>query len=152
MLPALAPLDALKARLALTLDEADEPRAQAALDDASALIRAEAGGTTWVDDDGELLENEVPDIVVTLTLKVAKRSIVNPDDVAQEGAGSYTVSFREVYLTSDEKRLIRQAAGVAPHGGIGVLAVTRGPLETGPVNDVLLDDAVENTDPYQLWP
>nr|MBP9053017.1 hypothetical protein [Ilumatobacteraceae bacterium] len=77
--PALAQLADLEARMGVVADEA---RARAALDDASALIRSEAGAEDWLDDDGNL--EVVPSIVVTVCCKVAQRVLTNPDGVTNE--------------------------------------------------------------------
>ncbi len=94
------------------VSDADSARAQAALDDASALIRAEAG-ITWVNDDDEL--TDVPDILVTLTCKAAQRVIVNPDGQSQSQTGPFGGAWAnassDVYLTKYEKNLVRRAAG-----------------------------------------
>jgi len=124
-LPALAPVEDLEVRLGKSCDR---PRAQAALDDASALIRAEAG-QTWVDADGNL--DGVPDIIVTLAMKVARRAVLNPDGHTSESVGPFSVSMApgDVYLLDSEKRIIRQTVG--QFGTIGVLSTTRGTIETG---------------------
>lgn len=102
-LPALAAVADLEVRLGKSCDG---PRAQAALDDASALIRAEAG-KTWVDDDGNL--DGVPDIIATLAMKVARRALMNPDEYTSETVGPFSVGLPASYLRDDEKRAIRIA-------------------------------------------
>lgn len=113
-LPALVSLDDFALRLG-GLAAADEDRAQAALDDASALIRAEAGTEDWVDDDGGL--EEVPDVIVAICAAVAIRAFRNPDGVRQEQIGNYSVSYADtstaVFLTEGERRIIRRAVGVS---------------------------------------
>lgn len=95
-------------------DSPDGIRAAAALADASALIRAVAG-ITWADEHDELLD--VPDIINQITLGVALRVFRNPDGYSQATAGDVSVSFAKagsggtgVYLTKEERRLVRQAA------------------------------------------
>ena len=101
----------------------DAARAGAALDDASALIRAEAG-LTWADDDGEL--DEVPDLIATLCLKVARRSLRNPDGVTgqSESISDYSLSLQfataDAYITGAERDLIRRAVGVGGLSSVGV--------------------------------
>lgn len=104
-LPALATVEDLEVRLGRSCDRA---RAQAALVDASALIRAEAG-ETWVGDDNELAG--VPDVVVALALKVARRSMQNPEGYTSETVGPFSVGLpaSDAYLRDDEKRAIRKA-------------------------------------------
>lgn len=132
-LPALADLEALAARLPGGIAEADEPRAQAALDDASALIRAEAG-EDWVTDTDELDTDELPDVAVTVCLAAARRAFVNPDGVTSEAIDGYQTQYRndsaDVYLTRAERRLVRLAVG---RGVIGAQPLTRGEVETATV-------------------
>ncbi len=126
-LPALAELADLAARIPGGIEEDDEPRAQAALDDASALIRAEAGDDWVTDGDPPALDTDnLPDVAVTVCLAAARRAFVNPDGVTQESLDGYSTSYRndsaDVYLTKAERRLISQAGG---RTGIGVMPTTR---------------------------
>lgn len=121
-LPSLASLQQFEVRLGTStlLDEYGDPtdpnglRAQAALDDASALIRGEAG-ENWVDEYGEL--DEVPDIIESITMSVAGRAYQNPGGYSQATTGDASVSYsREgnagtLYLTKSERQAIRRAAG-----------------------------------------
>ena len=120
-LPALVPLDDFALRLG-GLAEADEDRAQAALNDASALIRAETGDEDWVDDDGAL--EEVPEVIVTICVAVAIRAFRNPDGVRQETIGNYSVSYADtstaVFLTEGERRMVRRAAGLSGLNSIAI--------------------------------
>jgi phage gp36-like protein len=106
MLPSLATLDQLKDRA--TVD--DDIVAQAALDDASALIRAVAR-KSWVDTEGVL--TDVPDVIQTICLAAAIRRVNNPMGYASEQISQYSYRYAGseaagiVYLTDDEKRLIR---------------------------------------------
>lgn len=115
--PALAQLADLEARMGVVADEA---RARAALDDASALIRSEAGAEDWLDGDGNL--EVVPSIVVTVCCKVAQRVLTNPDGVTNETIGSFshslTSSSSDAYLTKAERRLVRKAAGSSLIGSV----------------------------------
>lgn len=123
-LPALADLADLAARLPGGIGNDDEPRAQAALDDASALIRAETG-ETWVTDDDPPTLDAVPGVAVTICVAAAKRAFVNPDGVAQESLDGYSTSYRndssDVYLTRAERRLLGKLSAV----GLGVQRLTR---------------------------
>ena len=114
--PALASISDLEARMG-TID--DVTRAQVALEDASALIRLEAGAT-WLDTDGEL--DSVPDMILSLTCKVAARSLRNPDQATNRTIGGYSENYslvsQEVYLTKAERRLVRKAAGTNPVGSV----------------------------------
>lgn len=115
--PALAQLADLEARMGVVAAAA---RARAALDDASALIRSEAGAEDWLDDDGNL--EVVPSIVVTVCCKVAQRVLTNPDGVTNETIGSFSQSFTssssDAYLTKAERRLVRKAAGSSLIGSV----------------------------------
>lgn len=112
MLDALASLEQLEERMG-TID--NETAALAALVDASALVRAEAG-LTWEDEDP-------PDVVVVITLAAAARGLRNPDGAQSEGIGTYNVAYGAtslggVWLTANERRAIRLAVrGTA--SGIG---------------------------------
>lgn len=99
-------------------DSAPSPaqlRAQAALDDASALIRNVAN-LTWVDDEGVLLDT-VPDIVVAICLAVAIRAYRNTDGVKQASVGDVSVTYgadssgAAVFLTREERKAINRAIG-----------------------------------------
>lgn len=124
MLPPLAAVADLGARLPGGISEADEPRAQAALEDASSKIRSVAG-VTWTTDDE--LDDDVPDIIVTICCSAARRSFVNPDGVTGENAGSYGFTQAnaspDVYLTKAEQGAVRKAAGKS---GMWSQPMTRG--------------------------
>lgn len=120
----------------------DPARAQAALDDASSLIRDEAG-KSWVDDEGALAlptgtDAWRADTLVRVCCSAARRSLENPEGISQESLGSYSASMTnassDVYLTSGERRSVKRAAG---KGSIGAIPVTRGPLETGACGDTV---------------
>lgn len=127
MLPALAPVEDLEARLGLdpgTLVDANLGRARAALADASALVRMEAR-RTWVDEAGAL--TVVPDAIVRVVLGAAQRGYTNPDGATQESAGPFARSFNpdavSVYLTRPELDIVRR---FRPAGGeLWTLQTTR---------------------------
>lgn len=118
-LPALVSLDDFALRVG-GLSAADEDRAQACLDDASALIRAEAGTEDWVDDDGAL--EEVPGAIVAVCAAASIRAFRNPDGVRTETIGTYSVAYADtstaVFLTEGERRIIRRAAGLSGIGSV----------------------------------
>ena len=125
MLPALSDLEAMGARVVGGIDADDEPRAQAALDDASALVRYEAG-LTWVDA-SDVLDDDIPDIVVTITLAVAIRAFLNPaDGVTSEQIDGYSAGYNAggLYLTKAEKAALNGLPG-AGTPGLTTLATTR---------------------------
>jgi hypothetical protein len=100
MLPPLATLAQLEARIGRTLtDQADIDRANALLEDASSLVRFEAG-VDWVDDMGAL--TAVPDVAVTITLASSVRAWYNPAQVQSEQLGAAMVRFGDVWLTGAE--------------------------------------------------
>lgn len=117
-LKALAEVSALETRLGLelgTLQGADLARAQAALDDASALVRAEAR-TTWLDAETDAVT--APAQVITIVVKASLREFRNPDGFTSEQLGDYsyrTENTGGVYLTEEERRIVRAAAGAASH-------------------------------------
>lgn len=121
----IATVDQLAARVPGGIAAADEDRAQAVLDDVSTLINAEAEGA-WDSD-------TPPDVVVTICLAASRRAWVNPDGKVSETIGGYSYRVPDatatgVFLTDDEKRMIRKAAGVAE---AGVATVTLNPDFTG---------------------
>ncbi|MPZ13764.1 MAG: hypothetical protein GEU73_04970 [Chloroflexi bacterium] len=129
MLPSLASLEQFEARIAGGVSSADEDRAQAALDDASSLIRQEAGLTWATEDDLSVglydLDADLPDVIVTITIAVAKRAYLVSDEVQGETLGDYqwrAPSSSGLYLTKAEKKLIRQVAGKT---GLWTQATTR---------------------------
>lgn len=150
MLPPLASIEQFDSRLPGGLSTVDGARAEATLEDASALVRAEAG-QTWVDDAGEL--TDVPDICVSITLAAAKRAFVNPDMLRSEAIQDYQVAFGssspDVYLTKAERDLIRRAVGRA---GLWTLSTTRSDNAAGDVPSVTAhgwaSGVDEDVDPY----
>jgi phage gp36-like protein len=108
MLPSLATLDQLEDRTTV-----ENPTvAQAALDDASALIRAHAG-KSWVDAEGAL--TTVPDVIQTICLAAAIRRVNNPMGYASEQISQYSYRYAggsqsgSVFLTDDEKDTITRS-------------------------------------------
>lgn len=129
-LPAFADTEDLRVRLPAGLD-VDLQRTQAALDDASALIHA-ASAEVWVE--GGALVDDVPPIALMICCKAAIRAIVNPSGITQEATGPFSATFGDVYLTSKETGLIKQAAGGT--SGLWTLSTTRSDPYTGDLQDV----------------
>lgn len=139
-LPAFATLDQLAARV--TVD--DEDRAQAALDDASVEIRSIAGVSFVTNDvlDFTGYPSWAEDALVKVSCSAAARSLANPEGLTQqaETIGSYSHSDAfanaspDVYLTANEKRLVRRAAG---RTGLGTITTTRAERTT---DGVLVDE------------
>jgi len=136
VLPPLASLEALSLRLGVTLAGAEADRAGAILDDASALVRSEAG-RDWVDDEGALAD--VPAVVESVTLAVAYRAFRNPDGVSQTSLGDASISYDRgdgqaaVYLTRDERRSVRRAAGTSAIGTVELASPWGMPQSNYPV-------------------
>lgn len=111
---ALVDTSELTARLGRSLDGTETTRAANVLEDASRLV-LNVGDSTWTDDD-------VPDVVATVVLQVARRAFENPDGVTQKSVGDASVSYGgarqggstdgALYLTKEERRIVRKAAGV----------------------------------------
>ena len=145
MLPAFATTDQLAARFPGGIASVDAARAQAALDDASAKVRAETNKDWMVpgatSSDPPVIDPALPDIIVIVTLAAALRAFTNPEQLSQEGIGTYHASYAngsmDVYLTSQERRLIRKAAG---NTGVWTQPTTRGNVETSmwPWEDIFL--------------
>lgn len=128
----LAPLSALEIRLGVavgSLSGADKARAEACLDDVSALVR-EAGGVSFLDAAGDLVDREeIPAAIVTVTVQAALRGYRNPDGLASEsiGSGAYAYSYGSeaqagIYLTEAEASIVKKAAngGAALSYSVGV--------------------------------
>ncbi len=107
-LPALASIEALEARLGRgALTGAQRDQALAALQDASAVVRAETN-RTWVAEDGTLT---APSQVVTVALQAALRVVRNPDGLVAETIGPFSRRMSEdqdggVYLLDAEIALL----------------------------------------------
>lgn len=100
MLPSLATVADLEARLGHPItDAAEQARAQALLNDASTLVRFEAG-QSWVDESGVLAV--VPDLAVTITCQAALRGWYNPAGVESEQLGAVSVRYGNAWLTAKE--------------------------------------------------
>lgn len=135
VLPAFASIDDLRARGVKIATgappNADETRAQAALDDVSALIRTV--GIPWVDD-ADALVADLPPIVFTICCAAARRAYENPQNVRSENIDGFgdTIAgdvIGGVELSEDEKKLIARAAG-GNSPRLGTISTTRGILET----------------------
>lgn len=116
-LPPLADVDALAAWLGVAIDaEPDIARAGAVLAAASAQIRRETGAT-YVDGDGNLIE-DIPDEVVTVTVQLAARMWSNPTGATQESEGPFSVTHGRATLTDGERAVL------SPTGGLGTIRVS----------------------------
>jgi hypothetical protein len=131
----LADLAGMEARLRRSLTSTEATAAEAAIDDASALVRAESGGRSWLDEDGE------PDPrVAPIVLAVALRAFRNPEGFSTQTVGSWTGVLggtgqdvaSGVYLTSHERRQL--------HALVGALGLVSVPV----VRPELLGSAVDS--------
>lgn len=123
----------MSARLGVTLDaqSADGIRAEANLEDASALIRSVAGMDWTEADSGDsgFALSEVPDIVKSITIAAAIRAFRNPGGASQASVGDVSISFSgksdesAVFLTKQEAAAVRKVAGKSSVGSVD--------LETG---------------------
>jgi hypothetical protein len=124
MLP-LATVPELEARLGRELEATELERANALLDDASALVR-DVAGRTWIDPDTGQLD-AVPGSIRWVVLRAAERAMRNPQGFSSESAGDYSYQRTGVepgvYLTEGEERAIRRALGKT---GLWTQPVTRG--------------------------
>lgn len=124
MLP-LADITDLEDRLGRIFTSEEATRVVALLDDASALVRDEAG-LTWIDPDTDLL-TVVPGSIRAVVLRAAERAVRNPDGFSAESAGDYSYQRTNVepgvYLTDAERRIVRKAVG---RSSLWTQPVTRG--------------------------
>lgn len=99
-----ATLEEMSVRVPGGIPTADEPRAQAYLDDATALIMEEVE-RDWT---------QVPAIARRITLSAALRAWFNPAFVSSEQLGDYQTvrsALGGVYLTEDERADLQKLAG-----------------------------------------
>jgi hypothetical protein len=104
MLPSLAQIADMEARLGHPITEDSErERAQAMLNDASALIRFEAN-QTWMDETQvPPVLGAVPDYVVSLTALAALRGWYNPAGIESAQLGAVSVRYGGAWLTNAER-------------------------------------------------
>jgi len=154
MLPAFASIDDLEARMGSVVDAA---RAQTALEDASAEIRAYTR-RSWATD-GELAlptgtEAWKADVLVKVCCSIARRVLENPEGFSQESIGSFSHSAanasNDVYLTASERRDLQSVIGT---GGLWTLATTRSVDDMPDVIDcVNAQSGAESTMPFTYEP
>jgi hypothetical protein len=113
MLPSLATLADLEARLGHAIDPADQARAQALLDDASALVRLAAHNDFMTLDEPPVLD-VVPDICVTITCGAALRGWYNPAGIESAQLGAVSVRYGGAWLTQAERDLLGDLIGAGP--------------------------------------
>lgn len=104
---ALATYTDMENRLGITLsDQADQDRAEALLEQASALVMEEAG---------DVAEGDAPILASIITVEVVVRVWINPSSVQSESMGATSASYGPglgLLLTDDEKSQLRRAFGL----------------------------------------
>lgn len=128
LLPPLAKVADLEARMNREFTEAgDEAAAEAALDEASEIVREESGNTWVSPTDSSVIT--APRIVKIIVLRVAERKLRNPDGLSSETAGDYSYQRNGVgadgglYLTPWEIKVLNRQSG---RTGLWVQPTTRG--------------------------
>lgn len=114
---AYADLDDFTARLGRSLNAgAETARAQAALDDASALI-----------DTLITVPDPAPDGVSAITCSIALRVFGNPDQLTSETIGTYSwrVDGAGLFLTAYEENALRRMSSTTTTSGLWTQGVTR---------------------------
>jgi len=99
----LATVEELSKRLVQppTPSTPDYDRAEASLEDASALVLAETG-QDWDED-------SVPAVAKTIVLRAAIRAYLNPTGVSARSMGPFSEQIPDgVYLTADEQRMLER--------------------------------------------
>lgn len=132
-LPPLADMRMFGDRLGYDPEETELARAEHLLDAASEAIRDESG-RTWIAETGAL--EAVPLRISRICVEAAYRAFTNPEGLTQRSLGdsskSYDRSGREggeiVYLTEQERRAVRRAAGVSSFASITMYAGVPDPL------------------------
>lgn len=130
---ALATVEALEARMAVTFSQVESVAAGTALDDISALARL-YGLPLWGVEGAP-----VPDAVRAVVLAVAERRMRNPEGYVSEMAGEYSYRLPEagsagMFFRPDELSVIRQSAGRTGLVSVPVIrpvTVARWPLWEG---------------------
>lgn len=162
MLPAFASPDDLAVRLGVTFDAAGEARAQAALDDVSALIRQAAGVAVppadWVTDpEGAGAPDVVRLVAITAALRMRRNYVL--DGARSTSADGYSEQYdggtlATPELTDAELATIRTVAGVKGKGVVSVPLEGDYPAPVLGYVPVTGPGATPSTyqDPFPLWP
>ena len=133
-LPPFATVEYVEARLRRELEPDEVVQAEAFIDDASDLIRAESG-RDWVNEAGDTLEGTPAQLAALgrVCANAAARVMRNPSGVNQRTAGPFSESFGTnatpaVFLTKAERAIIAHVSGRT--AGMTTVSTTRGPVET----------------------
>lgn len=127
ILPPLAKVSDLEARMKRTFEDADADEAAAALEEASEIVREESRNTWVSPEDSSVIT--APRIVRIIVLRVAERKLRNPDGLSSETAGDYSYQRNGVgpdgglYLTKWEIDVLRRQSGQT---GLWTQPTTRG--------------------------
>lgn len=129
----------------------DEARAMACIEEASALVVAEAGaaGTAWTD------PGHVPDVIQAVVIAVASRTFRNPDGIVSQSVGGVTetlpASSVTAFLTEYERGLVRRTAGLTSLSPrLATVRVTRG--DSAPAEQSYLGTSDGSTEPVPWFP
>lgn len=139
MVVRLATRDELDARMpgGLAGNDVDVSRADATLDDVSALVAFEAHRELDEADYATLTDRQ-KGILRAVTVASARRALLNPEGLTAEGLGPYSQqqsnASPDVYLTANELRQVRR---FRPTGSVQSVGFTRGPIETHRWDDQL---------------
>ncbi|WP_159795657.1 hypothetical protein [Puerhibacterium puerhi] len=126
----LASLEELQNRLDWVLDEQEKVLAESALEDASALVRAQ--GLNWT-------PQNIPPVAKTIVLAAARRYVVNNQGLVTSRAGDETLQWADigdkagsVYLTEDEKKTL---STITRGVGFGSIPMTAWKTRPGAADD-----------------
>ena len=123
MLPPLVTADDLQARLPSDWQAGDATRVEAAIEDASALVR-DTAGVTWVVDG---VVTDLPDLVRTIVIEVARRSLNRSFVYGAEGDGA-AQEVGGLYLKGDERARLLAAVELPPAPTFGSARLSSPPL------------------------
>jgi hypothetical protein len=136
--PSLATVEDMEARLGRAMTDATErARAQALLDDASALVRFETN-QSYIDPDTGDLVADLPDIVVTITVNAALRGWYNPAGIESAQLGAVSVRYGSAWLTNTEREqlaLMTRGKGLSQAILIGSFGFDGAPYGYVPVDN-----------------
>lgn len=125
----LASIDDFEARYG-EVSSADTALVSTILEDASALIFEAVEGSTadWVTDE----DADVPTQVIRVCATATNREWKQSDGIAREQLGEYAVSYRpdrpaNLWLTKNERRIVRRAAGLSEPTSIELESPYSGP-------------------------
>ena len=150
MLPSLATVADIEAHIGHTIyDPAEQTRAQALLNDASALVR-HASGASYMLEDGSAL-GEIPDIVVMVTCTAALRAWYNPAGIEAAQLGAVSVRYGGAWLSQAERDML---ATLPPNNVGGLSQITLSPgygWGGGPYGYVPVDNQENLATPDADW-